>query len=52
MYELLWYLFVAIFESSVTLKMRIVKYISYKPNLIISSHEVYIIFQCFLIDFN
>jgi len=53
MYELLWYLFVAIMEGIVTLKKSIVKYIYYyKVDEIISTYRAYVRFQYFAIDFN
>ena len=39
MYELLWYLFVAIMEGIVTFKKSIVKYIYYKVDEIISTYR-------------
>jgi len=52
MYELLWYLFVAIMEGIVTFKKSIVKYIYYKVDEIISTYRVYVMFQYFVIYFN
>ena len=52
MYELLWYLFIAIMGGIVTLKKSIVKYIYYKVNEMISTYRVYVRFQYFAIDFN
>jgi len=52
MYELLWYLFVAIMGGIVTLRKSIVKYICYKVDEIISTNRVYIMFQYFAIYFN
>jgi len=52
MYELLWYLFVAIMEGIVTFKKSIVKYIYYQVDEIISTYRVYVMFQYFVIYFN
>ena len=52
MYEVFWYWFVAIMEGSVTVKTRIVKYISDKPDERVSANGVYIMFQYFVIYFN
>jgi len=52
MYELLWYLFVAIMGGIVTLRKSIVKYICYRVDEIISTDRVYIMFQYFAIYFN
>ena len=52
MYELLWYLFVAILEGSMALKTSRAEYRSYKQYTIISAHGVYVLFQYFLINFN
>ena len=52
MYEKLWYLFVAIGEGIVTLKPRIVKYASYKPNRMISAYGVHVILQYFVMHFD
>jgi len=49
MYELLWYLFIAIMEGIVALKKSIVKYICYKVNEMISIYGVYVMFQYFAI---
>ena len=51
MYEL-WYLFVAIVDGTRTLKTSIAKYVSYKPDEIISAPWVYVMFQYFVIHFN
>jgi len=47
MYELLWYLFVAIMGGMVALKKSIVKYICYKVDEMISTYGVYVMFQYF-----
>jgi len=47
MYELLWYLFVAIMEYIVALKKSIVKYICYKVDEMISTYWIYVTFQDF-----
>jgi len=52
MYELLWYLFVAILEGSMVLKTSRAEYRAYKQYTIISAHGVYVRFQYFLIYFN
>ena len=49
MYEQIWYLFVAIGEGMVTWKLSKVKYASYKPNQMISTCGVDVIFQYFVI---
>jgi len=49
MYELLWYLFVAIMGGIVALKKGIGKYICYKVDEMISNYGVYIMFQYFAI---
>jgi len=49
MYELFWYLFVAIMGGIVTLKKSIVKYIYYKVDEMISTYEAYVMFQYFAI---
>jgi len=51
MYELLWYLFVAILEGSMALKTSRAEYVSYKLDIMISAHRVYLLFQYFLIYF-
>ena len=52
MYELFWYLFVAIMGGIVTLKNSTVKYIDYKVDEMISPYEAYVMFQYFAIYFN
>ena len=52
MYEVFWYWFVAIMEGAVTVKTRIVKYISYTPDERVSANGVNIRFQYFVIYFN
>jgi len=52
MYELLWYLFVAIMEGIVTFKKSVVKYICDKVDKMISTYRVYVMFQYFAIYFN
>ena len=52
MYELFWYLFVAIMGGIVTLKKSIVKYIYNKVDEMISTYEAYVMFQYFAIYFN
>jgi len=47
MYELLWYLFVAIMGGMVALKKSIVKYIYYNVDEMISTYGVYVMFQYF-----
>ena len=42
MYELLWYLFVAIVDGTRTRKASMAKYISYKPDKLISAPWVYV----------
>jgi len=45
MYELLWYLFVAIMEGIVTFKKSVVKYVCDKVDKMISTYRVYVMFQ-------
>ena len=52
MYEVFWYLIIAMLEVVVTVKMGIVKYISDKLAEMISADEAYIIFQYFVIYLN
>jgi len=52
MYELIWYLFVAIMEGIVALKKTIVEYIWYKVHEMISTYRVYVMLQYFAIYFN
>ena len=47
-----WYLIIAILEVVVTVKTRIVIYISYKLDEMISAGESYIRFQYFVIYLN
>jgi len=49
MYELLWYLFIAILEGSVALKTSRAEYKSYNQYTMISAYRVYVLFQYFLI---
>jgi len=51
-YELLWYLFVAVLGRIITLKTSIAKYVFNKVDGMISTYEVYVIFQYFAIYFN
>ena len=50
-YELLWYLLIAILEDSVALKSSRVQYVTYKLVIMISAHRVYLLVQYFLICF-
>ena len=52
MYEVFWNWFMAMMEVIVSLKMRIVKYVAYKPNNRVCFNRVNIWFQYFLIYFN
>jgi len=47
-----YYWFVAVLEDVVTVKTRMVKYILYKLDKIISANGVYLRFQYFLIYFD
>ena len=52
MCEVFWYLIIAILEVVVTVKMRIVKYISYILDEMISADDSDIRFQYFVIYLN
>ena len=52
MYKQIWHLFVAIGGGIVILKPSIVKYVLYKPEKMISTYGVHIIFQYFVIYFD
>jgi len=52
MFEVFWYWFIAMLKGGVTVKMRIVTYVSYKLDEMISADKAYIRFQYFVIYFN
>ena len=52
MFEVFWYWFIAMLKGGVTVKMRIVRYVSYKLDEMISADKAYIRFQYFVIYFN
>ena len=52
LYKLIWYLFAAILDCTMTLTTSIGKYVSYKLDEMISAPGVHVMFQYFLIYFN